>query len=209
MRMAELSAESGVPIPTIKYYLREGLLPPGERTSPNQARYQPSHVRRLKLVRALLDVGGLSIAQVRNVLEGIDSPADIHQVLGITQRGLAMATGQVDEQTRDWAASTLGRVATAHGWTLKPGNPVVEAALGALGSFANLGRTELVDRLDGYAELADRMAELDLGGVRDLPDRETVVEAAVVGTVLGDALFAALRRLAQEHASAQAFPRES
>ncbi|WP_346281659.1 MerR family DNA-binding transcriptional regulator, partial [Pseudonocardia sp.] len=34
MRMAELSARTGVPIPTIKFYLREGLLPPGERTSP-------------------------------------------------------------------------------------------------------------------------------------------------------------------------------
>ena len=37
MRMAELSRRTGVPVPTIKYYLREGLLPPGERTSPNQA----------------------------------------------------------------------------------------------------------------------------------------------------------------------------
>jgi len=209
MRMAELSAESGVPIPTIKYYLREGMLPPGERTSPNQARYQPSHVRRLKLVRALLDVGGLSIAQVREVLAGIDSPSDIHHVLGITQRGLTLTRGQSDERTRDWAASKLERVAEERGWKLKPGNPVVEAAISALGTFASLGRTEVVDRLDRYAELADRMAELDLASVRDLPDRETVVEGAVVGTVLGDALFAALRRLAQEHASAQTFPRES
>src|ERR1700716_801088 len=45
MRMAELSAESGVPVATIKYYLREGLLPPGERTSRNQARYDDVHVR--------------------------------------------------------------------------------------------------------------------------------------------------------------------
>jgi DNA-binding transcriptional MerR regulator len=39
MRIAELSRRSGVSVPTIKYYLREGLLPPGERTSPNQALY--------------------------------------------------------------------------------------------------------------------------------------------------------------------------
>lgn len=42
MRMAELSSSSGVPIPTIHFYLREGLLPPGERTSPNQAHYDDS-----------------------------------------------------------------------------------------------------------------------------------------------------------------------
>ncbi|MDZ7727443.1 MAG: hypothetical protein U5Q44_04185 [Dehalococcoidia bacterium] len=39
--MRELSRESGVPIPTIKFYIREGLLPPGEhlaaKTSPSTA----------------------------------------------------------------------------------------------------------------------------------------------------------------------------
>lgn len=205
MRMAELSAESGVPVATIKYYLREGLLPRGERTNTNQARYQASHVRRLKLVRALLDIGGLSIALVREVLGAVDSPAGIHGVLGRTQRGLTLGRAQVDESSRAWAASQLDRVADQRGWLLKPGDPVVDAAVDTLATFAVLGRTELVDRLDGYAELADRMAELDLAGVRGLPDRESVVEAAVIGTVLGDALITALRRLAQQHASAAAF----
>ena len=31
MRIAELSNRSGVPVPTIKYYLREGLLPFGRQ----------------------------------------------------------------------------------------------------------------------------------------------------------------------------------
>ena len=205
MRMAELSAQSGVSVATIKYYLREGLLPPGERTSPNQAQYGASHVSRLKLVRALLDIGGLTVSRVRDVLAGIDSPTGIHQVLGTTQRGLTMGHGQVDEPTQAWATARLERAAERRGWELKPGDPVVEAAVDTLGTFAALGRTYMVERLDEYAELADRMAELDLAGVRDLPDRESVVEAAVVGTVLGDALFAALRRLAQQRASSRTF----
>lgn len=205
MRMAELSAESGVPVATIKYYLREGLLPRGERTNTNQARYQASHVRRLKLVRALLDIGGLSIARVREVLDGIDSPTGLHSVLGRTQRGLTLGRAQVDDSARAWAADQLGRVADQRGWLLTPDDPVVDAAVDTLATVAALGRTELADRLDRYAELADRTAELDLAGVRDLPDRESVVEAAVIGTVLGDALLAALRRLAQQHASAATF----
>jgi DNA-binding transcriptional MerR regulator len=60
--MSELSAATGAPIATIKYYLREGLLAPGERTSPNQARYDGSHVRRIRLIRALLGPGGLDVA---------------------------------------------------------------------------------------------------------------------------------------------------
>ncbi|GMA88788.1 hypothetical protein GCM10025868_40380 [Angustibacter aerolatus] len=47
-----------MPVATVKYYLREGLLPPGTPTSRTQAQYDEEHVRRLRLVRALLDVGG-------------------------------------------------------------------------------------------------------------------------------------------------------
>jgi DNA-binding transcriptional MerR regulator len=210
MRMAELSAESGVPVATIKYYLREDLLAPGERTSPNQARYDRSHLRRLRLVRALLEVGGLSVAQVRDVLAGIDSSPDAHAALGTAQSAITAVRGRRDEQTRAWAAGLLEEVASRHGWSLKPGNPVVDSALDTLAAFAELGHPELVARLDDYAGLADRVAELDLAGVsgrpeREGPERDSTVEAAVVGMVLGDALFAALRRLAQEHASSRAF----
>lgn len=39
MRISELSDVTGVSVATIKYYLREELVPPGERTAPNQADY--------------------------------------------------------------------------------------------------------------------------------------------------------------------------
>ena len=74
MRMGQLSSETGVAVATIKYYLREGLLPAGELSPPNQARYDESHVRRLALIRSLLEVGGLSIADVGAVLAVIDDP---------------------------------------------------------------------------------------------------------------------------------------
>jgi DNA-binding transcriptional MerR regulator len=54
MRMAELSRASGIPVATIKFYLREQLLPAGERTGPNQSRYGEEHLRRLRLIRGLL-----------------------------------------------------------------------------------------------------------------------------------------------------------
>ena len=64
MRIGELSRRTGVPVPTIKYYVREGLLPAGQLTSPNQASYDDAHERRLRLIRALLDVGGLKVAAI-------------------------------------------------------------------------------------------------------------------------------------------------
>src|SRR4051812_10865904 len=69
MRMAALSRASGVPVPTIKFYLREGLLPPGRRTSPNQSQYDEAHVRRLALIRSLTEIGGYSLATVADVLQ--------------------------------------------------------------------------------------------------------------------------------------------
>lgn len=61
MKMARLSSRSGVGAPTIRYYIREGPVSAGTLTSPNQASYDETHLRALRLVRALIDVGGLSI----------------------------------------------------------------------------------------------------------------------------------------------------
>lgn len=74
MRISELAARSGVPVGTIKYYLREGLLPPGRATSRTTAEYEDAHIERLRLVRALTDAGGLGIAAIRRVVEVIDAP---------------------------------------------------------------------------------------------------------------------------------------
>ncbi len=60
MRISELAARTGVPLATVKYYLREGLLMPGHATSATQAQYDDSHVRRLGLVRALAAQGSRS-----------------------------------------------------------------------------------------------------------------------------------------------------
>src|SRR3712207_5013944 len=72
MWMAELSKRTGVSVATIKFYLREGLLPPGEATGATRARYDDHHVERLRLIRALVDVAGMRLERVRRVLEAVD-----------------------------------------------------------------------------------------------------------------------------------------
>ncbi len=74
MRVSSLSDRSGVPLSTIKYYIREGLLAAGERSGPNRASYSERHVERLDLIRALREVGGLGIEAVRRVLDAVDHP---------------------------------------------------------------------------------------------------------------------------------------
>src|SRR5256886_17599843 len=46
VRISDLSRQTGVPTATIKFYLREHLLPPGAMTARNQADYGSEHLRR-------------------------------------------------------------------------------------------------------------------------------------------------------------------
>src|SRR5262245_60997125 len=72
IKIADLSRRSGVSIPTIKFYIREGLLPRGEHTAPNQARYADTHLERLALI-ATLQRAGLNLDVIGRALRAMDS----------------------------------------------------------------------------------------------------------------------------------------
>ena len=210
MRVSELSRSSGVPVATIKYYLREGLLPRGETTSPNQARYDDAHLRRLRLIRALVEVGGLPIAVVKDVLGAVDDPdTGLHDVLGRTVYAIT-GTGTDDggEEFAD-AADADVRTMTAHtGWQVSDCAPAVTGARTVLARLHELGQAPGDDTLKLWAEAADRAAEGDLRAIARSEGREGAAETALIGTVLGDALLAALRRIAQESHSAARYAPE-
>ncbi len=70
MKMAELERRSGINRETIRYYIREGLLPAPERKKPNVAVYSEVHVARLKAIRRLQDERFLPLDVIRRVLNG-------------------------------------------------------------------------------------------------------------------------------------------
>jgi DNA-binding transcriptional MerR regulator len=208
MRIAELSRDSGVPVPTIKYYMRERLLPPGELTSPNQAQYDDAHLRRLKLIRALIEVGGLSIAATRDVLASIDAPGkSLHETLGKAQYATTPRRDyHADEQARGAALQEVDELIARRAWQINPASPARQLLAEALAAFHGLGQDDLLASLDEYADAAEQIAAADVNGVLRRGDLDSTLEGVVVGTVLGDTLLAALRRLAQENVSAQATP---
>ena len=90
LKMSELADASGVSAATIKHYLREGLLPPGEAVGATKAQYDESHVRRLRLVRALTEVAGMRLDDVRRVLDAIDDEGlSWHEAIGSAHTRLA------------------------------------------------------------------------------------------------------------------------
>jgi DNA-binding transcriptional MerR regulator len=209
MRIAELSRRSGVPVPTIKYYVREGLLAPGQLSSPNQAQYEDSHLRRLELVRALVEIGGLSIARARDVLASIDSPGKtLHETLGAAHSAVTPSFERhVDEES--WAAASrqVEDLINRRGWQVKRDYPAWQLLIRVLATFHELGQDGFVALLGDYADAAERLAEVEVNAVLSRPDVESMLEGVVTGTVLGDSLLAALRRLAQANVSASASPK--
>jgi DNA-binding transcriptional MerR regulator len=202
MRVGELSRRSGVSVPSIKYYLREGMLPPGERTGPNQADYGEGHLRRLGLVRALLDVGGLSVAATRDVLAAVDAPdVPLHHVLGAAQAGVTPAPEERDDEAAERARATLDDLLARRGWRVSPDNPARRTVVDVLTTYERLDEPELASAIEIYADALEGLARREVDTVLDRGERGRVVEGAVVGTVLGDRLIGALRRLAQEDAS--------
>ncbi|MFE9258290.1 MerR family transcriptional regulator [Streptomyces sp. NPDC006879] len=207
MRISELSRRSGVPVQTIKYYLREGLLPPGRATAATRAEYGPHHLRRLRLARALISVRGLSVNATRDVLAAVsEQEHDLHQTLG-----LVLGARPVDPETREDRAPPEGeheeveRLLHQMGWQVSPHSPAREVVARTLESLRSLGLDCDWRLLVPYAELARRSAAVDLDQLQDLDDPLDQAERAVLVTILLEPALLALRRLAQEDESARRF----
>ncbi|MFD9687077.1 MerR family transcriptional regulator [Kitasatospora sp. NPDC059088] len=209
MRISELSRRSAVPTATIKYYLREGLLPPGRATAATQAEYDESHLRRLRLVRALIGVRGLSVSATREVLGAVAEHAgERHQVLGLVLGARpvdedAPAPGPAPEPAPEPApgAAEVDALIGALGWEVSEYAPA-RAALGeTLETLRSLGAALDPATLRGYAELAERTAVLDLDQLDPDADPLEQAERALLRTVLLEPALLALRRLAQENES--------
>ncbi|MET8627023.1 MerR family transcriptional regulator [Kitasatospora sp. NPDC004669] len=202
MRISELSRRSGVPTATIKYYLRERLLSPGRATAATQAEYDESHLRRLRLVRALIGVRGLSVSATREVLGAVAAHAEErHQVLG-----LVLGARPVDEEAEPAPAPGAAEVDALIGelgWEVSERAPA-RAVLGeTLETLRSLGAEVSRGALRGYAELAERTAVLDLDQLDPDADPLEQAERALLRTVLMEPALLALRRLAQENESAR------
>lgn len=199
MRISELARRAGVPVATVKYYLREGLLPPGEATSATQARYGEEHVARLALVRALLGPGGLSVARARHVLATVDDDAtSVHDALGV-------ACGELPGAEPDRPDTVLAQQLVRHwGWRVQPCSPALRMLAVALAALQDAGFDTTDALLDRYARAAGELGAQDVAEV-PTTSRAEAVRFVVVGTLLLEPVLVALRRLAQEDASERRF----
>ncbi|MET4061290.1 DNA-binding transcriptional MerR regulator [Arthrobacter sp. UYP6] len=204
MRVSELAVETDISVATIKYYLRAGLLHEGRRTAPRQADYDAGHVSRLRLIRALLGPGGLSVAAAGKVLEQLDEPTEsAHDLLGIAAH----------------AAAALPKPSTSHpradallekwGWSVDPEDHDARSRLEqALQGLEDAG----FEPPEGFLEMyASAMREVAAREVEEVPQSSPAeaLRYVMLGTVLVEPLLLALRRLAHQDASARIFARQA
>ncbi|MFE0513163.1 MerR family transcriptional regulator [Streptomyces sp. NPDC058964] len=211
MRLAELSERSGVSTATIKYYLREGLLPPGRQVNATTAEYDEEHLRRLRLVRAMIQVGRVPVATVREVLGHVDDDS-----LGRTIRlGAALwALPQVSEpDTEDEFVQAAHReteeLLDTLGWSnaklLTTISPAYRSLVVAVAAFRRLGYDWDSELLVSYARLMHQAAVLDLDFVERHTSEAEKIETALLGAILTEPMLQALHRLAQEEESARRY----
>jgi DNA-binding transcriptional MerR regulator len=216
MKIAELSRRSGIPTTSIKFYLRRGLLPPGQATAHNQADYEDRHVERLALIRALRDVAQLpleSIARVTEALdralaEGWESDANpIELALQATHR--MPLRDRPDEESaeiarlRDEVDVLLGGLP----WMVPDEGHEIAGEIA--GSLVDVRRFLYPDypvaKLLDYARVAWKLSEVEFaeapGGAR-VPlkargdDIAEPTRRAILASILFERIFVSLRRLA-------------
>lgn len=96
LKMSGLVEASGVPAPTIKHYLREGLLPEPVKTSRNMAWYRPETVERIRLIKRLQEERFMPLKAIRTLFE--EDPSQAEAMLEVEDRILERALAQ--ERTR-------------------------------------------------------------------------------------------------------------
>ena len=106
LTIGELEAESGTSRSTIYYYVRAGLLPPAQKSSPTRALYTDDHVELLEEIRRL-KLEGLDIRAIREQLR--------HRVHSASQNGEDLVARQEQKTRRDILA-VAGREFSRNGY---------------------------------------------------------------------------------------------
>jgi DNA-binding transcriptional MerR regulator len=193
VRISELSKRSGVPVATLKFYIREGMLPRGEAVSATSADYGDEHLARVRLIAALADVRGLPLSRVREILALVDDPApDPIETLGRAVGALPPYVEEAEDYPRARAAIEQA------GLTYEPRFAAVPQLESAIRAIEDAGLRWEPAVLRRYADAMREVASEEVAPVGEMAVKDAVTYA-VLGTALYEPVMLALRRLAHHH----------
>jgi len=74
VRIGNLAEATGTPVETIRFYEREGLIPPAQRSDNNYRLYTSAHVDRLAFIRHCRNLD-MTLDEIRSLLRLRDAPS--------------------------------------------------------------------------------------------------------------------------------------
>lgn len=217
MLLNELARASGTSTASIKYYRRQGLLPPGRRLTATRFDYGREHLERLALIRALRELAHAPIEDIRALTTVIDDGRPLVKALEIAQ---AIATGlpaRLHEQPPpEGEDPRVAELVEAMGWADVGSGPRV-ALDRLLGTMGAEGVASDLPTLLRYARPLEEIAREDLAGIRSAPQStpgatadghspstDAIVRQALIGSLAFTQLTVVLRALAHASVSLEA-----
>lgn len=116
MRIGELAQRAGVGVDTVRYYEREGILPPADRADSGYRRYRPDDVARLQFVRRAKALG-FTLTEIAELLAlSAQRGADMEAMRTAAETRLADVNAKLAELERIRAGlQTLITACPGHG----------------------------------------------------------------------------------------------
>lgn len=195
MQLHELSQRSGVAPASIKYYLREGLLPPGEAVHATRAEYSASHLERLELIQALRRIVGLNIGQIRGLVKMADDGVPRLDLLAAVQR-VVLDLGNYTTAIGGEAAEATAAVVRLRGWPDSPSD-ARNALTAHLELMAGLKIPVSATVLEAYSKAMDDVAGIDIAATTAPESTDRLILTAAVGMHMHSQLLLKLLALAQ------------
>jgi DNA-binding transcriptional MerR regulator len=209
MQISELVRRADVPLATVKFYIREGMLPAGRTTSATRADYDEHHLERLRLIHSLTVVAGLPLSRARKILDVIDNPeGSIYDMLGLAIDALASSSpGQLPAEhdpDRQYPRATAALAFLGDEYSASDDRMAAFVQLdSALLAVEEAGMPADATRLRLYGDHLMAIARAEIDGM-PVGDPQGAVQYAVLGTALYEPVLAAIRRLAHQNLTVSA-----
>ena len=100
LRISELSALTDVPPASIKFYIREGLLPPPLKTSRNMAYYDESFVGKIRFIKTLQTQHFLPLRVIREILDSSDGNGTLAETQALLELKTSLLERPNGERSR-------------------------------------------------------------------------------------------------------------
>lgn len=206
MKLNQLAATTGVSTATIKFWIREQIVPPGTLRNQTTAVYDESHVHRIRLIRTLRERFDQPIAEIRRLTEMLDDQAVPIVAVMDACHHIASGLGAIDADADDSAQhDTVSDLLHRAGWP-DVSSTARSALVDTLREVEEDGVPYSADRLAAYATALAGIADDDIAYTRESatdeeePPRDEIARRVLVGTRAQTRILLAMNNLA--HASA-------